>query len=162
MRESIAHTFVYNLIIIFVLIVFGLLAAAQNYYKAFKVNNLTISSIEKYEGYNRLSREEIQNNLKSMGYTIDNDFNMAYDCPEKKGATIATTRSSEQIPYRICIYEYNNDSVEERGEKAGSYYNYSVISYIYVDLPVVDAFSIPVHTKAERIYRFTGTGGKSS
>jgi len=171
MKASIAHTFVYNLIIIYILIVFGLLAATLNYYEAFKVNNMAIASIEKYEGYNDLSRAEISNILDTIGYFRSSNFNMS-SCPEKKGAVVAATDDDDQIPYMLCVYEYSDDSINissttgkvVRKEREGSYYNYSVVSYIYVDLPLIKSFSIPVHTKAERIYKFTRTddeGGES-
>ena len=35
------------------------------------------------------------------------------------------------------------------------YYNYALTSYIYVDLPIVGAFKLPVYTKGERIYNFS-------
>ena len=38
MREGIGSVFLYNIIILFVIIVFGLLSATISYYKAFKVN----------------------------------------------------------------------------------------------------------------------------
>lgn len=145
MRESITHTFVYNMIILFIVIVFGILAAAVSYYKAYKVNNRIISSIEKYEGYNSLAQEEILNTLQTIGYTVD----PGQSCPSRKGTN---AMSNGGLPYHICVYYYPDDTSKD--EKKGSYYSYSVVSYIYVDIPIIDSFRIPVHTKAERIYRF--------
>jgi len=161
MKASIAHTFVYNLIIVFILIVFGVLAAAVNYYKAFKVNNMVIASIEKCEGYNDCSIGEISNTLDAMGYIVDDNFTSS-DCPKRKNATNVTAVPS----HRICIYEYDDTLYVSdtktgtyRAEEEGSYYKYSVMSYIYIDLPLIEAFDIPIHTRAERIYKFSETGG---
>ena len=39
MSTSIGHTFLYNLIILFIIIIFAFLSGTLSYYKAFKVNN---------------------------------------------------------------------------------------------------------------------------
>ena len=52
MRTPIAYTFIFNLMIIFILIVFAFMAGTMSYYKAFKVNNRIVHSIEKFEGFN--------------------------------------------------------------------------------------------------------------
>lgn len=153
MRESIGQTFVYNMIIVFIVIVFGILAAAMSYYKAFKVNNRIISSIEKFEGYNELARDEIQNTLATIGYTVDE----GKSCPDRSGVSAL---SNGNMPYSICVYYYPNDTSKD--EHDNIYYNYSVVSYIYVDIPILDNFRLPVHTKAERIYRFSNEGGARS
>ena len=51
MKESIGSTFLYNIIFIFIIIVFGLIAATLNYYKGFKINTRILQSIQKNSGY---------------------------------------------------------------------------------------------------------------
>ena len=46
MRQSIGATATFNIIIIFIVIVFGLLIGTVNYYKAFKVNSRILDIIE--------------------------------------------------------------------------------------------------------------------
>lgn len=145
MKSAIAHTFLYQLIIIYVVIVFGIIMASVNYYKAFKVNNRVISSIEKFEGYNDLARADIDNTLSAIGYTKHSTSS----CPTRNGIE---PMSNGSLDYPICVYYYPSDVSKK--EKEGTYYNYSVVSYIYVDIPYLDKFRIPVHTKAERIYKF--------
>lgn len=145
MKSTIAHTFLYQLIIIYVVIVFAIIMASVNYYKAFKVNNRVISSIEKFEGYNDLAKEEIDYTLASIGYTKHTSSN----CPTRNGIEPMDNGS---LDYPICVYYYEDDTNQK--EKKKTYYNYSVVSYIYVDIPYLDIFRIPVHTKGERIYKF--------
>lgn len=125
----------------------------MSYYKAFKVNNRVISTIEKYEGYNDLAREEIGQTLDIIGYTRDPD----QKCPSRSGVP---AMKNGDLPYNICVYYYPDDTSKK--EKNNVYYNYSVVSYIYVDIPLLDRFKLPVHTKAERIYRFSNEGGAKS
>ena len=156
MREGIGSVFLYNIIIIFVIIAFGLLSATISYYKAFKVNERILYSLDKFEGYNRFSEEEIENFLASKGYTYNPDGQNA--CPEEKdGGTLIRAKDTK---YLYCVYYHsddrgNNEKDRLNGDREPIYYNYSLTSYIYADLPIVGAFKLPVYTKGERIYNFS-------
>ena len=156
MRESIGSVFLYNIIILFVIIVFGLLSATISYYKAFKVNERLLYSLDKFEGYNKYSKEEMENFLASIGYTYNPDGQS--ECPtEKDGGTLIRTNGTH---YLYCVYYHaddrgNNEKHRLNGDKEPIYYNYAVTSYIYADLPIVGAFKLPVYTKGERIYNFS-------
>ncbi len=156
MRESIGSVFLYNIIILFVIIVFGLLSATISYYKAFKVNERILYSLDKFEGYNQFSEAEIEDYLVSIGYTYSPDGQA--DCPkEKDGGTLIMSNSAKHL---YCVYYFSDDrgSQEEgrlNGDREPIYYNYALTSYIYVDLPIVGAFKLPVYTKGERIYNFS-------
>ena len=168
MRQGVGETLTYNMIIIFIIIVFGILAATMTYYKAFKVNNRILDSIEKFEGYNTLARDEIKGTLQNIGYAV----NKTDECPVRNGLVAETKDPS----YLYCVYYHNDETAYTSGKyssimgqdkKDGKgqprYYNYSVVTYIYVDLPIAGSFKIPVHTKGERIFHFTdfGAGGNS-
>lgn len=141
MKEAIGSVPIYNFIIIFILITFGFLIATLSYMKAFKVNSRISIALEKYEGYNSLSKQEINNTLGNLGYLIGKA-----KCPDRKGAT-----KLETSDYQYCVYRY---PAGEKTDKNGYFY-YGVISYIYVDLPIVGRFTIPVYHESERIYRFS-------
>ncbi len=156
MRESIGSVFLYNMVILFIIIVFGLISATVSYYKAFKVNERILLIIDKFEGYNRLSEEEIVNYLKSLGYSSEPSGQEA--CPkEKDGGTLVTARDARHL---YCVYYYaddrgSNESGMTNGDNQPIYYNYAVTSYIYIQLPIAGAFKLPVFTKGERIYNFS-------
>ena len=156
MRESIGSVFLYNIIIIFVIIVFGLLSATISYYKAFKVNERLLYSLDKFEGYNQLSKEEMENFLTSIGYTYNPDGQR--ECPEEKDGGILIRAKSTNYLYCVYYHEDDRGSQEQdelNGDEEPVYYNYALTSYIYVDLPIVGAFKLPVYTKGERIYNFS-------
>lgn len=166
MREGIGETFTYNIIILFIIIVFAILAATISYYKAFKVNNRILDSIEKFEGYNDAARKDIEGKLKTIGYTVNTEN---AKCPERNGMAL----EKQDGTYLYCVYYHENDvgradiDAKRTGNKAVSgkkavnkdnepvYYNYSVASYIYIDLPIAGQFKIPVYTKGERTYNFS-------
>lgn len=156
MREGIGSVFLYNIIILFVIIVFGLLSATISYYKAFKVNERLLYSLDKFEGYNRFSKEEMENYLTSIGYTYNPDGQS--ECPkEKDGGVLISTNNTH---YLYCVYYHEDDRGSQEqdrlnGDDEPIYYNYALTSYIYADLPIVGAFKLPVYTKGERIYNFS-------
>ncbi len=164
------------MIFLFITIVMLLLTATISYYKGFKVNSRILLSINKYAGYNALSIDEIENYLSSIGYTVSPSGQE--ECGERKGLKPikAINVSGSDTNYLYCVYYHENDNSkanetkkennseanetkeEDNSEaneaKEENYYSYSVVSYIYVDLPIVGNFKVPVYTKGERIYNF--------
>lgn len=131
MRQSIGMSQQLNIIVIFILVVFALIAASLSYYKAFKVNNVIINSLEKYEGYNSLSEKEIEIGLKSLGYQkINGCLSRPYEDQTKKINTNG-----------YCVnYKENNNG-----------YSYQVVTYMYIDLPVVNVIKVPVKSNTKRM-----------
>lgn len=158
MREGIGSVFLYNMIILFIIIVFGLLSATISYYKAFKVNERLLFMIDKFEGYNNLSVEEMHDFLKSIGYASVPGANVQSQCPSSKdGGTLITSKNAHHL---YCVYYFaddrgNNEMGVTNGDREPIYYNYAITSYIYVDLPIAGSFKLPVYTKGERIYNFS-------
>ena len=143
MKESIGSAFLYNIIIIFIVIVFAILAATLTYYKAYKVNTKIMTIIEKFEGYNDLAISEINNTLTSIGYMAKQDNK----CPKTKNGGVLQQESKQ---YRYCVYYFEKDDDER-------HYSYGVITYITLDIPIVNTFlQIPIYSKSNRIFRFNG------
>jgi len=139
MREGIGSIFLYNLITIFIILIFAFLAGTLTYYKAFKVNNIIVNAIEKYEGYNKLSNEEINKHLNTIGYNKNSNVN----CP-KKGNKNALQNISGI--YNYCVYEFSEGS---------KFRSYGVITFITIDMPVIGGtLRIPVYSKTKLLYNF--------
>lgn len=151
MRQAIGSTFLYNIMIVFIVITFGFLAATLSYMKSFKLNGKIANSLEKYEGYNVLSATEIETSLSNLGYRVSKTGNFA--CKQRKHnghtyqpiTTVATTDGT-YTKYSYCVYEYP--------EREG-YFTYGIVTYIYMDIPILNGtFNIPIYSETERIYRF--------
>ena len=141
MKQSIGGAFLYNIIIVFIVIVFAILGATLTYYKAFKVNTRIVDSIEKFEGYNFLAEAEINNTLTTIGYMDKNN----HKCPSEKNGGLLQPESER---FRYCVYYFRES---ER------YYSYGVMTYITIDIPIVNMFlQIPIYTKSNRIFEFYG------
>ena len=155
MKESISSTFTLSLIVLFIVVVIGILTATLSYYKAFKVNNRILSEVEKYEGWNKSAEDNVNDLLASLGYPANSTHS---SCP---GDAYGADLKPKSNPGRLyCVYYHNDDRGKNEKDKLNQnndpiYYNYSVITYIYIQLPVVGLFKIPVYTKGERTYHFS-------
>lgn len=140
MREGIGSAFLYNIIIVFIIMVFAFLAGTLSYAKAFKVNTRIVTAIEKYEGYNNLANVEINKILQTLGYRTGDNRN----CPPRDGKNALT-----HIPanYRYCVYEF---------DEGNSYRSYGVVTYISIDIPIIGGvIQIPVYSRTIRLYNFS-------
>lgn len=142
MREAIGTTYLLNIIIIFIVTVFAAITGIISYNKAYKVSTRIGDAIERAEGYNDLSKKEIDRVLGSLGYRKG-----TIKCPTKDGLSGETDGK-----YEYCVYR--NDS----GAKDKKHYQYAVLTYMYFDLPIISEFKVPIYVKTDRIYCFSDTG----
>lgn len=141
MKEGIGFTATINIITIFIVVTFGFLAATLSYYKAYKVNNAIADSIEKYEGYNDLAKTEISQKLAGLGYSQGNNLRC------NKNNTTSSITTNNDTPYDYCI-------VYQEGKN--NYYNYKIITYLRIDIPVVNlVLPIEIKSTTENIYYFS-------
>ena len=70
MREAIGGTWLFGLVITFIVFFASFLAISINYAKAFNVKNNVVDLISKYEGNNCNARKTISNYLKYTGYLV--------------------------------------------------------------------------------------------
>ena len=84
-----------------------------------------------------------------------------------RGLLLGTTRIKRKeiqrntLRYFLEFLVFFNKRIKEKSKNERNndnepiYYNYSVASYIYIDLPIAGQFKIPVYTKGERTYNFS-------
>ena len=152
MREGIGSVFLYNIIIIFIVITFGFLSASLSYMKAFKVNGKIANSLEKYEGFNSFSNAEITETLSTIGYRYGES-----NCKKRNHngkeyiAVNEKLKGDTEIIHDYCIYEYTKGNDFKNG-----YFTYGIVTYIYIDIPVLGGlFKIPVYSETESIFKFS-------
>ena len=137
MKEAIANAGVFNLIIIFVIILLAFFIGSLGYSKAFKVKNLIVYEIEKDEGYDAKTTEvNIEDMLGKIGYRMNTGFD-SRRCPVEDGQSAINTNSD----YQYCVYRFEHCT--RNNAKCSVYYR--VISYMYFDVPIVgQLISVPV------------------
>lgn len=127
MRESIANSYVFTIVIIFISMIMFILIGSFSYSKAFKIKNKLVDIIENNKGYNATAAADIDTFLASAGYKVT-PTKVAEGCPlDNSKAAINTIKK-----YRYCVYKV--DTVR------GAYYTVSV--FISFEIPVIS--SMPV------------------
>lgn len=150
MKESAGSVYMFNFIILFIIIVFAFLAGIISYNRAFKVNSRIVNAIERYEGYNRYSIEEINRILSTIGYNSADTLT----CPRKDGYQLKTSSATSTNLFEYCVYR--REESEIGGGRPTGYSTYLVTSYIYMNVPLInDVFKIPVSSRTNRIYIFS-------
>ena len=159
MKKSIGGAYVYNLIIVFLLIAFGFLMASFSYSKAYRVSKGILKIIENYSGYAGTSSPTataITNYLNGMGY---NKFPITIDyCPQKKNSS-GTEISANWAQDGLCIYKVDETPCPAKANNLKStnttcYITYGVVSYMSIDLPLIELVRVPIYGETERIYVF--------
>lgn len=181
MKQSMGGITMLNIIIIFIVLVFAFVAGTISYYKAYKVNRQILNSIERYEGYNGGAQSEADKALGSLGYNPAGSNSCAKTFNDngvtgylvEKGNTIGAGLSGledytnnaigtlEDKAYDYCVYIFKDTDGRNATVKGNSiltnyYYSYGVVSYITIDLPIINnTLRIRVFTRTEKIYKFT-------
>ena len=165
MRESIGAVSLINFVIFFILLVFAFLMGTFSYYKAYRVNNAMVSAIEKYEGFNKLSYDEMEEKLKSFGYN-----KVDFKCPTKRktikegveGVLLSISNDGTVEEYSdgtskgyngYCIYVYNNDTPDALPSDV--YDSYEVTTVITFQFPIIqNLLKMRVSSRTGNIYNF--------
>lgn len=143
MKEAIANANVFNLIIVFVIILMAFFVGSLGYSKAFKVKDMIINEIEKDQCYgpdekscNFNTKDRIETSLSEIGYRVKGAVDNRSDCSKlvENGELVSTSSN-----YEYCVFKI----VENTGARSAT--RYKVISYMYFDVPIISSLlKIPV------------------
>ena len=167
MKGAVGNAFILNMVITFILIFYTLLIGSMAYSKAYRTKNYLINLIDVFEGNGindftstrgnpsqRDKWDEAANEyLGKNGYPIStSDKN---DCSKNKDE-YSLYMGNGQGRYDYCIYKRNDISASDGNKLISQRYNYMVIVYMKLDLPVIGQymkFPIRGETKQYTIYR---------
>ncbi len=155
MKQAIGGVAVFNIMIIFIIIVFALLALAYSYANAYKINTRIINGIEISEGYNDTAVDYINYAMNVLGYRKGKKK----DCPSTwiLNGQEGTLETNNRSNYYYCVY-YFEPHTESNGYYGGCYYSYAVVTYITANLPIAGRFEFPIVSKTNRTYNFDDFG----
>ena len=139
MRESIGGTWIFSLVIVFIVLFTGYLAISVNYSRAFKVKNGIINIIEKDEGHNSTAQDEITAYLNGSSYFVYGN------CGENE--TGYGKANAQSTKYRYCISKVVSDESKTTIPST----RYYVRVFFRLDLPILgDILTFPItgETKA--------------
>lgn len=144
MREAIGGTWIFGIVIVFIVLFSSYLAISVNYSKAFKVKNTIVSMIEKYEGHGDAVQTAIIKYNKEVGYGVSSNCN-------GKGQGYDNVPSTAGFKSRYCVECTDADTSEGRNRLAKSYYTVTV--FFKLDLPIVgNIFVFPVTGETKPVY----------
>ena len=153
MRESIGGISLMSIFIFFFIMVTFFLVGTILYYKGYKINSQIINSLEKYEGYNSYSAEDIDRVLSTIGYRATS--NNLYCGKSASGENVECLGENGRFDMKLsCSRTTKNKGKNLVGNNY--YITYKVKTYVYIDLPMGLSFKIPVTAKSNPIYQFTG------
>lgn len=149
MREAIGGTWLFGLVITFIVFFASFLAISINYSKAFNVKNNVVDLITKYEGNNKQARKHIANYLRDTGYLIPGDCNSKIDDDFTYiGYNLDGTNASTNSKAYYCISEDSTDNNVQLEKKF-----YRVIVFFRIDLPVIGPLTtFRIKGETESIY----------
>lgn len=150
MREAIGGTWLYGIVITFIVFFASFLAVSINYSKTFNVKNNIVDIISKYEGNNCNARLEIADYLKDTGYLVTGS------CPEEdeegnclyKGYNI----NGNPVGSKDKAYYWISDTTVDDGTIIKKQF-YRVVIFFRIDLPIVgDLFTFNIKGETESVY----------
>ena len=135
MREAIGGTWLFGLVITFIVFFASFLAVSINYSKAFNVKNNVVDLISKYEGNNPCARKHIESYLRTTGYLV------AGRCPEVDPSTKKCLYTGYSSDGRVITdnttktyYWIRNDMTDNTSTMDKKFYR--VVIFFKIDLPM--------------------------
>ena len=149
MRTSLGGTAIMYIFIVFFILMSFLLTGTVIYYKGFKINSQIANSLEKFEGYNDYSAEDMDRVFKNLGYRYKNNTK----CLNGKDDSCFKDNGEHEFSLTCSQIKKN-----ENNSYVGNHYyiTYKIKTYIYIDLPLNISMKIPITSKTNPIYQFTG------
>lgn len=149
MRTSLGGTVIMYIFIIFFILMAFILTGTVIYYKGYKINSQIANSLEKFEGYNQYSAEDMDRVFNSLGYRLKSN----YKCLNGVDGSCLAENSKYDFSL-TCSRSNKNEGSNWTGNNY--YITYKIKTYIYIDLPFNFSIKIPVTSKTNPIYQFTG------
>ncbi len=121
MKEAIGGTWIYGIVLVFIVVFTTFVSVSTNYARAFRIKDELILNIEHYKGINQKTIESINEYLTGIGYSATGD------CPDdgkkwfafSSSSTVGTSSYGSNVNY--CLTKYTvierSDSTLSSGKK---------------------------------------------
>ena len=157
MREAIGGTWLFGLVITFIVFFASFLAISINYAKAFNVKNNVVDLISKYEGNNCKARKMIANYFRDTGYLVTGvcpeSGDYLYDGFSYQGYDLEGNKVANGNKAYYCVSTNSKEDTElSTGDILEKKY-YRVMVFFRIDLPVVgNLTTFKIKGETESIY----------
>ena len=144
MREAIGGTWLFGLVITFIMFFASFLAVSINYSKAFNIKNNVVDLISKYEGNNCNARKKIGEYLNDSGYLVAGTCDSEYTPYGLDGNKISGSKKGY-----FCVSKEKISGTQALIEK--NYYR--VVIFFKIDLPLIgNLTTFKIKGETESIY----------
>ena len=149
MKSAIGNALLTNLVIIFVSLVILFFVGILAYSKAYKVKNRIIYAIEESGNYDSSTINDIEVDLKNIGYQSGYDesrCNAQLNKLSNDKLLYKLVTSSANNSYRYCVFEVCKKDKDSSSCKEGEQERYyRVTTYVHFEFPVIGTvLNIPV------------------
>ena len=127
MKESIGTSYLFQIVVVFVLLFTGYLCLSINYARSYAVKNNIVNNIQREKGFNDITRNKIAKYLKDVG------FKSTGKCPD--GYNAYTSDGTLQGDGKTGIYCVKKVTTPEHGDVPELSY-YRVVVFYKLDLPI--------------------------
>ena len=160
MREAIGGTWIFQIVIVFILLFTGFMCLSINRSKAFSVKDKIIQTLQSYNGVNEEAITDIVDYIKENSYRTTGVY------PDEITNGACYNRNGEQVTSNpvFCIEPYNVKDVacSEGGtcfNELPDMYYYRVIVFYQLDLPIFhDLFNFKMVGDTKTMYKNGGSG----
>lgn len=149
MREAIGGTWLFTIVIFFVMLFTGYLCLAINYSRAYNVKNAIVDIIERENGLTEVAVADIEEYLQTVGYKT------LGTCGDEFLGNLNDKGYGYGKSY-YCYREINVPSDSDYGDRIRSIY-YQVQVFFKIDLPVFgEAFTFRVTGDSKQLHYNSG------
>lgn len=132
MREAIGGTWIFQIVIFFILLFTGFMCLSINHSKAFNVKNMIVKEIERQEGVNYNNPENDEGIKKIVDYLKNTSYRTTGKCPD---GYIGYNREG-QIDSRNSAFCLAPTTARDNRPGLPSMIYYRVIVFYQLDLPI--------------------------
>lgn len=148
MRDSIGGLWIFAMVIVFMMILIAYVAISINYSNAYKLKTAIVTKIEQYDGWNTMSKKEVDNLVHASGYRQKGYCKKPDDGSKYIGVLEGSVSVNPRTMQNYCIYR------TKRGATSGSEakYYYHVTIFFGFNLPVLgDIYTFKVSGETGQI-----------
>lgn len=145
MREAIGGTWLFNIVIFFVILFTGYMSLSLNHTKAFNVKDDVIKIIEREGGFDDIHNVNSEHDKKMVSSIADilkkNSYRTANDCPDEAGGSVwyGFDREGKRTDGNaaFCVREISVADDTDIGLPKTVYYQ--VVVFYQLDLPIFNS-----------------------
>ena len=167
MKEAIGGTWLFGIVIAFIVFFTTFISVSTNYSRAFKVKDEILTIVEFYKGVNTKSVAKVNDRLKELGYyttgkCVDNDGEVKSASSKYSNwlgfTTNSTTPIKNSTKSNYCIRRYTVSSQTNGpiGHPTSAYYQ--IVVFFKLDWPIIGSiFNVRVEGETSVIHMHEDT-----